>query len=333
MARTLLTPRTARVAARTMIAAVALVVIAARPAVAQQYPAKPIRVLVGFGPGAPDTVARLIGPALSAQLGQPVVVENRPGANGVIATDVVAKAPADGYTLLLTSSSIAVNPSIYKKLPYELPRDLTPITSICETEAYILGINPGVPAKTLQELIAYAKKPDAKLAYGSPGVGNSLHLAAELFNARAGTKLLHVPYKGAGAAIAALLANEVQVMFLTAPLSIAHIRAGKLRAIGYTHTQRAKYLPDVPTLIEAGLDMKIDGGFYGLFAPAGLAPEIANRLHAEVVKAIANATVRERFAALGLDPVGSAPADFAKMFAEQIRINAELVKLAAIQPE
>ncbi len=301
---------------------------------AQPYPSRPVRIIVPFGTGAPDTVARLVGPQLSRQLGQPFVVENRTGANGVIGTEVVAKSPGDGYTLLIVSTSIVVNPSIYKKLPYDLLKDLTPITSICSTEAYILGINPAVPASTVQELIALARKPEARIAFGSPGIGNTLHLAAELFNARSGTRMLHVPYKGAGPAITALLANEVQMMFLTAPLSLAHIKAGKIRAIGYTHARRASFLPEVPTMSEAGIaGMEIDGGWYGLFGPANMALEVVARLHGEIRKAIANPTVRERLGALGLDPLGSPPADFKTLFESQIRSYAEMVKLAGIQPE
>lgn len=301
---------------------------------AQQYPGRPVRIIVPFGTGAPDTVARLIGPQLSNRLGQPFVVENRPGANGVIGTEAVAKSPADGHTLLIVSTSIVINPSIYKKLPYDALEDLTPVTSICSTEAYILGVNPAVPAHNVRELIALARRPDSRISFGSPGIGNTLHLAGELFNARAGVHTVHVPYKGAGPAITALLANEVQMMFLTPPLSLAHIKAGKIRAIGYTHGKRASLLPEVPTMSEAGVQgMEIDGSWYGLFGPGNLPAEVIAKLHAEVRRAIADPTVRERLGALGLDPVGNAPAEFKAQVESQIKAYAEIVRLAGIQPE
>ena len=301
---------------------------------AQPYPSRPVRIIVPFGTGAPDTVARLIGPQLSNRLGRPFVVENRPGANGVIGTEAVAKSSAAGHTLLIVSASIVINPSIYRKLPYDVLGDLTPITGICSTEAYILGVNPELPARNVQELIALARRPDSRIAFGSPGIGNTLHLVGELFNARAGIQAVHVPYKGAGPAITALLANEVQMMFLTPPLSLAHIKAGKIRAIGYTHKKRASFLPEVPTLSEAGVqNMEIDGGWYALFGPGNLPPEVVAKLHAEVRRALADQAVSERLGALGLDPVGSAPADFGAQVRSQIRAYAEMVRLAGIQPE
>jgi len=301
---------------------------------AQQYPRRPVRVIVPFGTGAPDTVARLIGPQLSNRLGQPFVVENRPGANGIIGTEAVAKSPADGHTLLVVSTSIVINPSIYRKLPYDVLKDVTPITSICSTKAYILGVNPAVPAHDVQELIALARRPDSRISFGSPGIGNTLHLVGELFNARAGIQTVHVPYKGAGPAITALLANEVQMMFLTPPLSLAHIKAGKIRAIGYTHRERASLLPEVPTMSEAGVQgMEIDGGWYALFGPGNLPTEVIAKLHTEVLRALADPTVRERLGALGLDPVGNAPAEFKAQVESQIKAYAEMVRLAGIQPE
>ncbi len=301
---------------------------------AQAYPTKPVRVIVPFGAGAPDTVARLIGQQLASQMSQSFVVENRPGANGVIGTDAVAKAAPDGYTVLIVSASMAVNPSIYKKLPYDVQRDLVPVTNICSTEALILGVHPSVPAQSARELIALARKPDSNLSYGSPGVGNTLHLAGELFNARAGTKMVHVPYKGAGPAITALIANEIQVMFLTPPLSLPHIKAGKLRALAYTGKRRASFLPDVPTMAEAGVpNMEIDGGWHGMFVPANTPAPIVARLAAEVKAALGVALVQERLAALGLEPIGTPPEVFKPFVEQQIKAFAEMVKLAGIQPE
>ena len=316
---------------RRLSIAVSMLLVAAQ-ALAQGYPNRPIRLLVGFGAGAPDTVARLIAPPLAAALGQPVVVENRTGANGVIATELMAKAPADGHTLLVSSTSIVVNPSIYKKLPYELERDVLPVSMICSNEALIIGVNAALAARSLEELIALSTR--EKLAYGTPGVGNTLHLAMELFKAKTRAEILHVPYKGAGPAITALLANEVQAMVLTPPLSLPHIRSGKLRALATTGAKRMAVLPETPTVVEAKLpDLVMDGGWHALFAPAATPPAIIKRLNDELVKALADATVRERLAGLGLDPVGNTSAEFTKIFSEQIRSHAEMVRIAGIQPE
>ena len=311
-----------------------LALMAPPAARAQTYPARAIRIVVPFSAGAPDTVARIIGQQLNAQMGQPVITENRPGANGVTGTSEVAKAAPDGYTLLVVSSSYAVNPSIYRKLPYDPLHDLEPVTAICGTEGYILVVHPSVPAKTLQELIALARDPNSTLSYGSPGVGNTLHLVAALLNARAGTNMAHVPYRGSGPALNDLIAGQIQVMFVTTPLGLQHIQAGKLRPLGYTNAKRASFLPDVPTMEEAGFPgFVLDGGWYGLFTPARTPEDIVTRLHREVAAALTSSEVRERFAPLALDPIGSPPAAFRPFVAAQIAMFGELVRLAKIEPQ
>ena len=218
----------------------------------QAYPNRPVRVIVPFGPGGPDVLARLIGVQLSQQMGQPFVVENKPGANGVIGADAVAKSAPDGYTLMVTSSGFAGAPAMYKKLPYDTEKDFEPVTNLLESVGIFVAVNPALPVRTLQELIALARKPDSELAYGTPGIGNTLHLSGELFNQRAGTHILHIPYQGAGPAVAAAISGETQVMFSTPPAILAHLKSGKLRALAFTGPRRHPQMPDVPTAAEAG---------------------------------------------------------------------------------
>jgi tripartite-type tricarboxylate transporter receptor subunit TctC len=323
----MLTRRTALLASLSALAS-------PRLACAQSYPNRSIRIVVPFAAGAPDTVARILGQQLNVQMGQPVVIDNKPGANGTLGTQEVVKAAPDGHTLLIVSSSFAVNPSIYRKLPYDPIADLEPVSSVCATEGYILVIHPSVPANTVQELIALARAPASKLSYGSPGVGNTLHLAGALLNARAGTDMAHVPYRGAGPAIQDLLAGQIQVMFVTTPLGLQHIQAGKLRPLAYTNSKRAAFLPDVPTMEQAGLPgFVLDGGWYGLFAPARTPADIVERLYREAKAAIATEDVRKRFAPLALEPVGTPPAEFKAFVAAQIKMFAEQVRLANIEPQ
>jgi tripartite-type tricarboxylate transporter receptor subunit TctC len=316
------------------LGALVFALLGSAPALAQSWPAKGVRFIVPFtAGGAPDVIARVVAQALAEQTGQSFVVENRPGADGVVGAHAVAQSPPDGYTLLVTSSSFVINPSFHKNLPFDVIRDFEPVSSIAAIEAYILGVNPALPAKTVAELIALARNPDSKISFASPGVGNALHLAAELFKSVTRTHMVHVPYRGAAQALTGLIAGDVQVMFMTPPASMPYIEGGKIRPLGYTGARRFARLPDVPTLAEAGISGMTElASWTGMFAPARTPPAAIARLHQEVAKAVAAPAVRERLAALGVIPVGSPPADFKPFVAEQVRRIAEIVKAAGIQP-
>ena len=307
----------------------------ATPSLAQTYPDKNVRIIVPFAAGgAPDVVGRVIAQALTEQTGKSFVVENRAGADGVLGAQTVAESPPDGLTLLVTSSSFVINPSFHKKLPFDVVRDFEPVTNIATTEAYILGVNPAVPAQSVQELIALARKPDAKISFASPGVGNALHLAAELFKSLTKTPMVHVPYRGAAQAITGLIAGDVQVMFMTPPASMTYVEGGQIRALGYTGAKRFSRLPNVPTMAEAGVPgMEELGSWTGMFAPAKTPPAVLARIHEEVAKAIATPAIRQRLTGLGVIPLANTPAEFKPFVAGQVRKIAEIVRAAGIEPQ
>jgi tripartite-type tricarboxylate transporter receptor subunit TctC len=303
-------------------------------ALGQAYPTKAVRIIVPAATGGPDIVARVVGAQLQAQLGQPFVVENRPGANGIVGADLVAKAAPDGYTLMVYSSGFVINPFMHKTLPYDTEKDFAPVTNLVSNGGMFFAVNPSVPANTLQEFLVLARKPDAKFAYSSPGVGNTWHLAMEVFDSMAGIKMLHVPYKGGGPATAALASGEVQAMFSSPAPILPHMKSGRVRALAYSGEKRHPSAPEVPTTAEAGMPQyKDDGGWFGMFAPAGTPPEIIDKLWREVRTAMQDAGVRQRLAGIGVEPVADSPADFRKFVAAELKAYAEKVRLAGVKPE
>ncbi len=279
---------------------------------AQMYPARPVRMIVGFAPGGgTDVTARVIVQALSDGLGQRVVIDNRPGANGVVGTEMTARAAPDGYTLLMVNSGHTVNPGMYQKLPYDTIRDFAPI-SLVMMISNLLVIHPSLPVKTLPEFVRLARAKPGAINYGSGGHGASSHLGMELFNRTAKIDLVHVPYKSGGVSATALLAGEVAVSFNTIPSALAYVKAGRLRAIGVSSLKRSISVPEVPTIAEMGYPGFSASGLAGLVAPAGTPAEIIERLNAEVVKLLKHPKVIEQCLALGLDPVGDTPAEFAQ---------------------
>ncbi|MGE5526532.1 MAG: tripartite tricarboxylate transporter substrate binding protein [Rhodospirillaceae bacterium] len=318
------------------VAAATFCAIAANAAMAQSgaapYPTRPIRLVVPFPPGGNvDAYARGLARQVESQLGQPIVVDNRGGANGIVGNDTVAKAAPDGYTLLSTSFAFVVNPAIYKKIPYDTAKDFTPITNFALGAGYLMTVHPSVPAQSVKELIALART--TPLRYSSAGIGNGTHLAAELFTLKTGLDLQHIPYKGGGPALNAALGNEVQITFPAVAVGMPQVKGGKLRAIGFTGEKRLGVLPDVPTIGETVPGYAFDAGWHAWFAPAGTPMTIVNRLHAEVAKALETPRLREFFAAGGYDPKGDSPAEFRKIFLQDIKKYAQIVKAAKIEPQ
>jgi tripartite-type tricarboxylate transporter receptor subunit TctC len=313
----------------------AIVFLACANAGAAEYPTKPIRWVLGFAPGgAPDVIARVVAQQLTAQLGQPVVLDNRAGANGVLAADLVANATPDGHTLLVTSASFAVNPSVYRKLPFDPVRSFAPLTNLCSSAGMLILVNASYPAQTVRELLEIAKKPGSRLAYGTSGIGNATHLAAALLQARTGVQFTHVPYRSGGLVTSALMGNEIQFMFTNPATIISQVKAGRVRALAYNAPKRSPLLPDVPTMAEAGVGgMEMDPAWYGVLAPAATPGAILTKLHGEIRAALGTSTVQERLSGLGCEPVGNPPVEFRAFVQKAIQRAAALVRIAGIEPE
>ena len=299
---------------------------------AQTYPTRSVHLLVGFAAGGPSDIgARLIGQALSGRLGQPFVIENRPGAATNLATEEVVRATPDGYTLLEINTANAVNVSLYDNLSFNFMRDIAPVASTVRGGA-VMVVNPSVPAKTIPEFIAYAKANPGKLNLGSGGLGGPAYLRGELFKAMTGIDLVHVPYRGVEPALVALLGGQVQVVFAAAPGLIDYIRSGKLRPLGVTSATRMKILPDVPPIGDFVPGYEVST-WDGIGAPANTPPEIIAILNKQVNAVLADATFRERLADLGLEPFASSPADFAKLIAEDTEKWGKVVRAAGIKTD
>jgi len=294
---------------------------------AQSWPSKPLRMIVPFPPGgAVDILGRAVSQKLSDALGQGVVVDNRAGAGGAVGSEAAAKSPADGYTLLMGSTStISINPVLVSKPTYDPQKDFVPVSQVAFIP-HILVVNAAIPANSLREFVAYAKANPGRLNYASAGNGTPHHIAAEMFKQLAGVDMIHVPYKGTGPALNDMLAGQVSFMSVELLAALPHVRAGKLKALGVATATRAEAASDIPTVAEAGLPGFEVTAWYGVFAPAGSPPEMVRRVAAEVAKGVAQADFRERLANLGATPVGSTPEDFAKFLGAENARWARAVK-------
>jgi tripartite-type tricarboxylate transporter receptor subunit TctC len=315
-----------------LAAAVAALPAVSRGAQAQAYPSRPVTLVV-FVPagGTPDIIARLVGQALSQRLGQSVVIDNRPGGGGNIALQAVARAPADGYTLLMVATPHAINVTLYEKSPIAVTRDIVPIAGI-NNDSFVLLASPSFAAKTVAELIAYAKTNPGKLNVGSSGTGNLSHLSGELFRMRTGIEVVHVPYRGTPAAHSALLAGDVHAMFDAIGSAMPQIQSGALRPLGVTATTRLRVLPDVPPIADVVPGFAVSG-WLGIGAPKGTPAEIVERLNREVNAALADPLVKARMADIGSEPLPGSVADFAKLLGEETEKWAQVVRFSGLKAE
>jgi tripartite-type tricarboxylate transporter receptor subunit TctC len=303
-----------------------------RIAGAQAYPSRPVRIIAPTGPaGAPDILARLIAPWLSERLGQQFVVENRPGSGNNIGTEAVVRAPPDGYTLLLVSSSNTINATLYDRLNFVFLRDIAPVAGLISLP-FVMVVNPSVPAKTVAELVAYAKANPGKISFGSPGIGTPGHVAGELFKIMAGIEMIHVPYRGGGAVMSDLLGGQVQVFFGTTSLTVEQVTAGKLRALAVTSARRWEGLPDVPTVADFVPGYEATS-LFGVGAPKATSVGIIDRLNREVNAALEDAKLKTRLVELGGTLLPGSPADFGKLVADDTEKWAKVIRAVNIKAE
>jgi len=300
---------------------------------AQAYPAKPVRFLVGFAAGgATDVSARMLAQRLAESLGQPVVVENRPGSGGVIATEAVSKAPADGYTLLMMPAADAVQPALRRKLAYDLERDFAPVGRVV-TGPWVVGVHPNVPARSIADLVALAAKSRDKLNYATSGIGSSAHIANELFNSMAGVKMVHVPYKGVSEGVTATAAGQTDVIFASITAAKPLLEARRVRPLAISTIKRTKLMPELPTVDESGVRGYDRSGWYGVLAPAGVSKDIVSRLNAAIAAAVNTPAMTEAFNRQGLEPGVMAPEEFGAFIRKEVTQNIRIVKEAGIPIE
>jgi tripartite-type tricarboxylate transporter receptor subunit TctC len=299
---------------------------------AQNYPSKPIRLVVGFTPGGGvDINARLLAAKLSEYLGQPVIVENRPGAGTNIANEFVAKAAPDGYTLLMSTATVAINMALYKKLNFDTLRDFAAV-SLFSASPNVLVVNAAVPVNSVAQLVALARARPGALNYSSAGSGTTQHLSGELFKTRTGTDIVHVPFKGTAPALTALIAANVELSFANIPAIHQHVKSGRLRPLASTGPKRSELMPEVPTMKEAGVDMEVVV-WYGVLAPAATPPEIVNRLAQLIARAAHAADVRQRLLEQGAEPVGNTPEEFSRQLRAEVATWAEVVKASGAKAD
>ena len=317
-----------------IVATLAVIAVPGSVAWSQSYPAKPVRIVVPFPPGgASDIISRLIGRRLGEDLGQQFVVDNRQGAAGIIGCDMVARAAPDGYTLLMgTTGTQTTNPAVFAKLPYDSIRDFAPI-SLVAISPFVLVVHPSLPVKNVKELIALAKSRPGELTYASSGIGGIAHLGTALFDSMAGTRMVHIPYKGSPLQTQATIAGETSMVFDSITVTEPFIKAKRIRALGIASAKRSSLLPDLPTISESGLKGFELGSWYAMFAPGATPPEITRSLHRGVVKAIAASGMREQFAGLGAEPIGSTPEDLAVVVQRDLKKWAKVARDANVKPE
>jgi tripartite-type tricarboxylate transporter receptor subunit TctC len=314
--------------------AFALALLLAVMPLSAAYPDRPIRLVVPVAPGgAVDVVGRILAQKFSTLLGQNMVVDNRAGANYIIGTEIVAHSIPDGYTLLVTAGAHTINPSVYRKLPYDTLRDFAPIAHFANSTGLVIVVHPSFPAKSLKELISIAQAKPGTIDYCSAGFGNLTHVAGELFQVMTGTKLNHIPYKSAGPAINDLVAGHIPLMFGPSPVMVPMVQAGRLRPLAFTALKRSPQLPDVPTVDELGIKGYEASGWYGLHGPRGLPRPIVDKLNATARQMVQSPDVLERFASLNLEPVSGTPEEFAKFVREDLRKYAEIARKAHIEPQ
>jgi tripartite-type tricarboxylate transporter receptor subunit TctC len=316
-----------------LMAACLLYLWAAGAAAQQSYPSKPVRIVSPFAPGGGnDNICRIIAPRLTESLKQQVIIDNRPGANGIVGTEVAARSAADGYTIVLIPSGHAVNATLYKKLPYDSIKDFAAITLVASSPL-VLAMHPSVPTKNVKELVAFGRARPGQLTYGSAGVGSSGHLAGALFETLTGTKMVHVPYKGMGLVVTDLMGGQVSLTFGTSASVMPQVRAGRLRALATTGSQRSPVLPDIPTVAESGVPGYEASLWYGFVGPARIPPEIVQRLNTEIVAVLKQPAVRERLAAEGVDVRYSTPEEFTRLLASDIERWAKVVQRSGVRIE